>query len=140
KILAEKAKNENEFYKFALSKENKSLLSYLNYESVKMCHIIFDNVLKTNIKPTHTDKDFCAENYFANQNLNLTGKVDRVDEFENYFTVVDYKTGSIEFKSNLVYTGQKLQLLIYADVYESQTGKSCVGVFYFPVKNSFDSK
>lgn len=140
KLIENRAKSEEEFYKFSLTKENKSLLAYLNYEAINMCQTIFENSQKTNFKPVHTEKEFFAENYFEKQNLNLSGKVDRIDEFENYFTIIDYKTGRIEFNSNLVYTGQKLQLLIYADIYEKQTGKSCAGVFYFPVKNSFDNK
>ena len=138
KQITSKAKEEKQFYKFGLTKENKSMLAYLNFEARSMCRAILSHTQKSNFVPSHTEKEFLIENYFEKQHLNLSGKADRIDEFEQFFTIIDYKTGTVEFNSTLVYTGQKLQLLIYADIYEKQTGKSVAGVFYFPVKNSFE--
>ena len=54
--------------------------------------------------------------------------------------VIDYKTGDNQFKNfNDVYSGKKLQLLVYAKAFEEKTGMKAKGVFYLPISNSFSS-
>ena len=68
------------------------------------------------------------------------GRVDRVDKFDGYFRVLDYKTGRIA--ANLVKelsVGRKLQLFAYAKFIAGQTGLKCGGVYYFDAKVRYGS-
>lgn len=51
--------------------------------------------------------------------IELIGRIDRVDEFNNengtYIRIVDYKSGNKSFKLSDVYYGLQLQLLVYLD-------------------------
>lgn len=68
----------------------------------------------------------------------ITGRVDRVDKFKNYFRVIDYKTGRISTNIlNDLKFGKKLQLFVYSKLLEQNTGLICGGVYYFDVKPGF---
>jgi ATP-dependent helicase/nuclease subunit B len=138
--ITKSAKHKKEFYKFNLNTHNKALLAYLEVEANSLCHLIYSNIQKSNFKPNVLEQSFFVKDYFEKQNISLSGRIDRMDEFENMFTIIDYKTGQAKLNASLLYVGKKLQLLIYADVVEKQTGKSCAGVFYFSVKNNFDEQ
>ncbi|MCD7755620.1 MAG: PD-(D/E)XK nuclease family protein [Firmicutes bacterium] len=74
----------------------------------------------------------------------LRGFVDRVDLWEkdgqNYFRVVDYKTGKRDFDYCDVYNGVGLQMLLYLFALEASGGQvlgpdaSAAGVLYFPAR------
>ena len=53
------------------------------------------------------------------EEINLIGKIDRVDEFEEndnkYIRIVDYKSGNKSISLSDVYYGLQLQLLVYLD-------------------------
>ncbi len=133
-------KKDKEFYKFFLNKENRSTLNYLKIEAENLCGIILEQKQKSLFKPTHFEKSFKDESYFEKVGLGISGRVDRIDQRKNDFIIFDYKTGKIELNPKVVYLGKKIQLLIYADIYQNQTGKKCSGIFYFPIKNSFEKK
>jgi ATP-dependent helicase/nuclease subunit B len=69
----------------------------------------------------------------------LTGRIDRIDAFESekgtYVRIVDYKSGSKEFKLSDVYYGLQVQLVTYLDAIR-ESGKSGYlpgGVLYFRI-------
>jgi len=60
------------------------------------------------------------------------GIADRVDVFEDYFRVIDYKTGSKKLGGfNELFYGEKLQLYLYARAFERYLGLKLAGVYYF---------
>ncbi|MBQ2768990.1 MAG: exodeoxyribonuclease V subunit gamma [Clostridia bacterium] len=63
------------------------------------------------------------------------GKVDRVDETDEFVRVIDYKTGKIDDSALSYYTGQKLQMQLYMS--ELKGKKKPAGVFYFPASLEF---
>ena len=77
------------------------------------------------------------------EKIKLIGKIDRVDkllvEGEEYFRVIDYKTGNKDFKLSDVYYGLQMQLLTYLDAVlcnESIISKNPMfpaGVLYFKI-------
>ena len=70
--------------------------------------------------------------------VNLKGFIDRIDTYANGFLIIDYKTGDNQFSNySDVYSGRKLQLLVYAKAFEQKTGLECKGVFYLPISNEF---
>ena len=65
----------------------------------------------------------------------LQGKVDRVDlwqdEQERYVRVIDYKSGSTEYKPEELYAGLQLQLPVYMEATAQAYDAKPAGFFYF---------
>ena len=64
----------------------------------------------------------------------VTGSVDRLDRYGGYVRIIDYKTGSRDFKLPDVLIGQNMQMLIYlyAVCRDKNFGGEPAGVFYMP--------
>ncbi|AKA70723.1 helicase-exonuclease AddAB subunit AddB [Clostridium scatologenes] len=77
----------------------------------------------------------------SGETISLIGRVDRVDsmssEENTYLRIVDYKSGTKEFKLSDVYYGLQMQLLIYLDAMltelEKEMNKEAIpgGILYF---------
>ncbi|SHH91987.1 DNA helicase/exodeoxyribonuclease V, subunit B [Clostridium collagenovorans DSM 3089] len=77
------------------------------------------------------------------QNVYLMGKIDRVDklviEDEEYFRVIDYKSGSKDLKLAEIYYGLQIQLLTYLDAILNMEGDHTelpllpAGILYFKI-------
>ena len=72
----------------------------------------------------------------------LEGTVDRIDEWNGYLRVIDYKSGSKTFQLSDVLMGQNMQLLIYlyTVLKSGKLGNKSAGVFYYPAKRVFQKK
>ena len=66
------------------------------------------------------------------------GKIDRVDETDDFVRVVDYKTGRIDDSPSTYYTGEKIQLQLYMTA--AKGDKIPAGVFYFPASLAFSEE
>lgn len=66
--------------------------------------------------------------------LELGGVVDRLDRFDGYIRIVDYKTGHRDFKLPDILFGQNMQMLIYlyAVIKNENFGGTPAGIFYMP--------
>ncbi|MFX0549425.1 PD-(D/E)XK nuclease family protein [Hathewaya histolytica] len=77
--------------------------------------------------------------------VQLVGKIDRVDKLiydnEDYFRVIDYKSGNKDFKLWEVYYGLQIQLLTYLDAILQKEGELenfpvfPAGILYFKIDN-----
>ncbi|MBU3188461.1 exodeoxyribonuclease V subunit gamma [Clostridium bowmanii] len=89
--------------------------------------------------------------------VNLVGRIDRVDklinEGEEFYRIIDYKSGNKDFKLSDVYYGLQIQLLTYLDAMltnESQLSREPIfpaGILYFKIddpvikaKNNLDEE
>ena len=66
------------------------------------------------------------------------GKIDRVDETDDFVRVVDYKTGRIDDSPSTYYTGEKIQLQLYMTA--AKGDKIPAGAFYFPASLAFSEE
>ncbi|MGN0808012.1 MAG: PD-(D/E)XK nuclease family protein [Candidatus Coproplasma sp.] len=67
----------------------------------------------------------------ANANgVNLSGRIDRVDSFNDMVRVIDYKTGYAKAEADAYYMGLKLQLPLYLNA--AAKDRRPVGAYYFP--------
>ena len=69
--------------------------------------------------------------------LKFVGKIDRIDFSDNFFRIIDYKTGKPKSLLKELYYGEKLQLFLYSSIIQNQSQKICGGVFYFDCKFDF---
>ncbi len=80
------------------------------------------------------------ELWHEGQKISLVGKIDRIDGYQNFFRVIDYKTGADSFSYTDVASGKKLQLLIYVMAYANQSHKTPVSAVYLPIRNQFQKE
>ena len=66
--------------------------------------------------------------------VKLAGKIDRVDEYKNYFRITDYKTGGSEVGDDKIFAGVKLQLYLYS---LAVTDKTLAGAYYLRVNDEY---
>ena len=78
---------------------------------------------------------------FDGGSLKINGSIDRVDQFDGYIRIVDYKTGSKTFKLPDILFGLNLQMLLY--LYAVIRGKNlpddkAAGILYMPSKRDLN--
>ncbi|MBR0189249.1 MAG: PD-(D/E)XK nuclease family protein, partial [Clostridia bacterium] len=66
--------------------------------------------------------------------VKLAGKIDRVDEYKDYFRITDYKTGGSEVGDDKIFAGVKLQLYLYS---LAVTDKTLAGAYYLRVNDEY---
>lgn len=72
---------------------------------------------------------------FDGGNIYIDGSIDRVDTYNGYVRVIDYKTGSRSFRLPDVLFGLNLQMLVYLYAAVRGCGKddgAAAGIFYMP--------
>lgn len=144
-ICCQNLKTNSNYYSLYLDK-NKFLLNLVKEECLRFC--IFLNYEQTisNFKPIYTEKYFGDNASFKpfiikvdDIEYKITGIVDRIDFCEDFFRIIDYKSGNSNFKNlkDGLFYGTKLQLFIYAQAIKQNVNKQFFGAFYLPIKNSF---
>ena len=149
KKIIEKILLKEEYYSLKL-KENQFILKMLCLECERFCKFINNEQSNSNFKAINTEAHFIKDGKFKpieievdNKSYIISGYIDRIDKSDNWFRIIDYKTGKADKskgKENLFY-GRKIQLFIYAKAAEINIDKKLFGVFYLPIKDSsFDLK
>lgn len=80
---------------------------------------------------------------FDKGNISLVGSIDRLDTYNGYIRVVDYKTGSKKFKLPDILFGLNLQMLIYLYAAVRAAGlpdEKAAGILYMPSKRDINDK
>lgn len=75
--------------------------------------------------------------------VKLCGKIDRVDFSDKYFRVVDYKTGGTDVSDEGLFTGNKLQLFLYAKAVKQKYedgSKKIAGIYYLPISDKYEKQ
>ncbi len=123
--------DENDMVKKILKSEVHRFGQFLNYEQKVSDFKIYKTEYKFDgdITLTVDEKDY-----------SIVGIVDRVDKFDQYFRVIDYKTGSLASNnaqiSNLYY-GTKIQVYVYLKALTEKFKGKAFGAFYLPISNAF---
>ncbi len=138
-ILAELKKDERiasflEIPRFA------AMIERLDHEAIRVCNVIANQAKFSKFKTVATELAFGPGEKMPAiraDGFQIRGKIDRVDLFEKYVRVVDYKSGRIEATLTNVYNGKKIQPYIYLDAL-CREGRVPAGALYFPVNDNFD--
>ncbi len=80
---------------------------------------------------------------YGDGNIYINGSIDRVDEYNGFVRIIDYKTGSKSFKLPDIVFGLNLQMLIY--LYAVIRGRgledsAAAGILYQPSSRDLNSK
>ena len=123
---------------------NKVLIKNLLQETIRFCRVLNYQSKYSKFKTMATEIRFDDKNIIKsfkikvnNHILKLVGQVDRIDKFEDYFRIIDYKTGKCDTSLKELFFGKKVQLEAYVKVVEYSLKLKPAGVYYLPVKSSF---
>ena len=133
----------NEIFKFVerderlkLNATNPIILNLID-EAVRAINNV--NYIDANsaFKNILVEHEFRNENELHLKNISIIGKIDRVDRYNNFLRIIDYKTGDAEASLKDLYYGKKLQLFLYANAVENELKQDVVGCFYLPLHNKY---
>lgn len=111
--------NSSERYKYLAFRLKNMLIAALN--------VIAEQIKQGSFEPSDYEVEFGINGKYPpiklvldnGECINLIGKIDRVDEFEEnedkYIRIVDYKSGNKSISLSDIYYGLQLQLLVYLD-------------------------
>ncbi len=121
---------------------NKVLIKNLLSEAKRFCSILNYQAKFSSFKSFKTEIRFDDNGIIkslkinlGNRILKLVGQVDRIDVFEDYFRIIDYKTGKCDTSLKELFFGKKVQLEAYLKVIESSLKLKPAGAYYMPVKS-----
>ena len=104
------------------------------YRVINGLNYIDENSLFT---PKYFEFEFKGERALKLDDINIIGKVDRVDAYKDYMRIIDYKSGKADASLKELFYGNKLQLFLYALAMENITKNKVVGEFYLPLHNAY---
>ncbi|MBO4251917.1 MAG: PD-(D/E)XK nuclease family protein [Clostridia bacterium] len=126
--------------------ENEFSVKVALKESKTYCRKLVAWYKKSEFKPTKTEVKFGdgeekrngypAVELFGGK-VKLTGKIDRVDTYKDYFRVIDYKTGNVNLKDGELFAGIKLQLYLYS---LAVTDKILAGAYYLHINDEYTAQ
>lgn len=79
--------------------------------------------------------DDCERKVFENiDDIELKGFIDRVDKYQDYIKVIDYKSSQKELNLDLARLGFKIQMLLYLEMLSKESHLNKGAVLYFNTK------
>lgn len=132
-----------EYARFSQDSTNYFLLQSLQSEVVRLAKALYNENNHSKFVPVVLEGSFGGDALLVRadeKEIKMKGKIDRVDEYQSMFRIVDYKTGADSFSYTDVASGKKLQLLIYVLAYANKSNKTPVSAVYLPIKNKFDKE
>lgn len=133
-----------EYKRFLSDPAMKATMDRVLSESKKYCYKTYLTLKKSKFIVKDVEEAFGDGKKYPAISLNggkmrLKGKIDRIDESDNYYRIIDYKTGKADCSDKSLFSGLKLQLYLYAAAVESAfSGKQPAGLYYLPVSDKFE--
>lgn len=127
---------------------NRFLVSRISRSLKEVVHHIAAELSQSDFKPVACELAIGTENAeiditfpFDNGKISIIGSIDRVDEYNGYIRIIDYKTGSKSFKLPDILFGLNLQMLIYLYAVIRGNGlkdTNAAGILYQPSKRDIN--
>ena len=114
----------------------------IEIESLKLCRYLFFEQQHSNFKIFKNEFEFHGNNALKiklnnEKTILIEGKIDRIDKYNNFIRIIDYKTGGISSDLSSMYYGKNIQLITYLSATSNTDEFKVAGLFYFPVQASF---
>ncbi len=144
--IFERVSEQEKYKKYFSSSKMKFTFDNLLKESKRVCFSIYSSVKNSSFKPSGFEVrfgrgcDILPISLESNdKKINVKGVVDRLDRYDDYVRVIDYKSGSISSGEEYFYTGNKIQLYLYLNAFISDKIKPA-GAYYYPVQNRYSKE
>lgn len=124
--------------RFLISRVSRSLKEVVRHLAIELKQSDFEPVA---CEMKIGAKGIPLEFPFEGGKLKINGSIDRVDEYNGYIRIIDYKTGSKSFKLPDILFGLNLQMLLY--LYAVIRGRNlpddkAAGILYMPSKRDLN--
>ena len=148
KIFSETISNAN-YSGYLNDNASRFAIYRLEKEIINSCIGIKNQVKNSSFKPWAQEWEFGFTDSKARPmviktksgEIRLNGKIDRIDCFENFFIIIDYKSGNkVSFSEKEVYSGEKLQLLVYVKAVLLEVKKEVAGFYYLSTREKFSTE
>ena len=147
-ICDQVAKSE-EFYRYFASDRQLLSLARMKPECIRFCEAIRDQLLHSRFESVYQEAEFntgaafdCIE--LPGTDIRIRGKIDRIDRTiisgVPYLRIIDYKTGNTKYENRKLYSGEKIQLMIYLYALMKDGAGQPAGAYYFPIHDKFRSE
>ena len=90
----------------------------------------------TLFRPIAVEKSF---EYLIKNKISVSGKIDRIDKYNNYIRVLDYKSSNRDLNEELLKQGLQLQLITYLMAAENEYKLKPAGAYY-PILRFYNSE
>ncbi len=115
--------------------EKESFFRFIKRQMLSNLHDIDRELEKSAFRPKYVEHKFNDYKIEVDGNtFNLVGRVDRIDEKDEYFRIIDYKTGKVGGVLKGLFYGEKLQLFLYQKIASAVLNKTSAGGYYFNAK------
>jgi hypothetical protein len=115
---------------------DENLVSHLKFRTILVLINVLENELefikKTSQRPAHFEMPF---DEMMEGNIRMKGKIDRIDADDSTFTILDYKTGTINPVISGIEKGTHLQIPIYTAIAERKLNKEPAAAFLYSIKS-----
>lgn len=150
-LLVKKVNDDERYKDFCDGGKNQTDFENLMRETKKYClknlKWKLSGEYKTDAKDLEATIDFKGRFTpieFLNGEIAVTGQVDRIDTFDKYYRVIDFKTGGYKGSVGDLFYGKSLQLYLYALAVkegnaEKEKYKELSGVYYLPIYDGYES-
>ncbi|MBQ8426332.1 MAG: PD-(D/E)XK nuclease family protein [Clostridia bacterium] len=136
------------YARFYSDKATATTMNRVIEECRKYCLKTYSYTVNSAFKESKTEQAFGEGKFFPpvrllNGKVKLCGKIDRVDLSDKYFRVVDYKTGETDISDESLFTGNKLQLYLYAQAVKQKYtdgSKKIAGLYYLPISDKYEKQ
>lgn len=132
---------DDKFSGIAEDEAGESSIDRIIAESKKHAYIVFMQDARSEFHPDQVEFKLNDKNTvkFLDGKVTLKGTVDRIDTYKDqtgkeYFRIIDYKTGTIDDSVAGLYSGNKLQLYLYASAFPE---KELAGAYYYKLEDKF---
>ncbi|MBI2974664.1 MAG: PD-(D/E)XK nuclease family protein [Deltaproteobacteria bacterium] len=117
------------------AQNDKNLVSHLKFRTTLVLIKVLENELefikKTPQRPAYFEMPF---DEMMEGNIRMKGKIDRIDADDSTFTILDYKTGTINPVISGIEKGTHLQIPIYTAIAERKLKKEPAAAFLYSIK------
>ena len=136
----------DEYKRFRKRPDFAYALERLTEEAAKLCVKLFREFAASDFKPLYEEVWFGKGGVLPAYPINakrhsgyrLQGKIDRVDVYEKYGRIIDYKSGKAEDKvsDKNFFTGRHVQLYLYMNAL-AKAGYIPAGAYYYALDDAF---